>query len=79
MKQLGHDIAPARRDDLRMHALVGLSVTLVMFGGLAAWATNADLQGAVIASGVVVVETNLKKIQHPTGGVSRRGRRTGRG
>jgi HlyD family secretion protein len=69
MKRLDHDIAPARRDDLRMHALVGLSVTLVMFGGLAAWATNADLQGAVIASGVVVVETNLKKIQHPTGGV----------
>ena len=70
MKQIGYDAAlAARRDGLRAHAFMGLAVTVVMFGGLAAWAATADLQGAVIASGVVVVETNLKKIQHPTGGV----------
>lgn len=57
------------RDSLHRHAMVGLFVSVLMFGGLAAWAATADLQGAVISSGVVVVETNLKKIQHPTGGV----------
>ena len=65
MKQLGYTPQDKARHGLRRHALAGLAVTVLMFGGLAAWATQADLQGAVIASGVVVVETNLKKIQHP--------------
>ena len=69
MKQLGYTPQDKARQGLRRHAIAGLAVTVLMFGGLAAWATQADLQGAVIASGVVVVETNLKKIQHPTGGV----------
>src|SRR5262249_58848655 len=29
----------------------------------------AQLAGAVIAPGTVVVESNVKKVQHPTGGV----------
>jgi len=69
MKEIGYTPQDTARSALRGHALAGLAVTVLMFGGLAAWATQADLQGAVIASGVVVVETNLKKIQHPTGGV----------
>ena len=69
MRHLGNNPAMIASDSLRKHAMIGLAVTVVMFGGLAAWATTADLQGAVIGSGVVVVETNLRKIQHPTGGV----------
>ena len=33
------------------------------------WATTTPIAGAVIASGTVVVESNIKKVQHPTGGV----------
>jgi len=33
------------------------------------WATTTPIAGAVIASGVVVVESNIKKVQHPTGGI----------
>jgi HlyD family secretion protein len=69
MKRLDQMRRPSAQDGLQKHAVIGLAVTVLMFGGLAAWAATADLQGAVIASGVVVVETNLKKIQHPTGGV----------
>lgn len=69
MKAIGHSPMPPARDSLRKHATIGLVVSVLMFGGLAAWAATADLQGAVIGSGVVVVETSLKKIQHPTGGV----------
>jgi len=44
--------------------------TIVFFGGSAiAWATFVPLKSAIIASGVVVVEANIKKVQHPTGGV----------
>ena len=33
------------------------------------WFAGTELAGAVIASGAVVVESDLKKVQHPIGGV----------
>lgn len=54
---------------MRMYLMAGVIVTVGMFGGALAWAAISDLAGAVIAQAVVVVETNLKKVQHPTGGV----------
>lgn len=54
---------------IRNHLLAGTVVSVGLFGGLMAWASLAELSGAVIANGVVSVETNLKKVQHPTGGV----------
>ena len=36
---------------------------------IAGWAGTAELSGAVIATGVVVVESKVKKVQHPTGGI----------
>jgi HlyD family secretion protein len=47
----------------------GLGLIVLIAGGLGAWATYAPLSGAVIASGAVVVDSNVKKVQHPTGGV----------
>jgi len=52
----------------RLNAVGGLTVFL-LFGGLGGWAYSARLSGAVIASGSVVVESNVKDIQHPAGGV----------
>ena len=46
----------------------GLALLLVA-GGFAVWGTMAQLSGAVIASGTLVVASNVKKVQHPTGGV----------
>ena len=36
---------------------------------LGAWAVLASIQGAVIAPGVTVVESYLKRIQHRDGGI----------
>ena len=33
------------------------------------WATTTEISGALIAPGTVVVDSNIKKVQHPTGGV----------
>jgi HlyD family secretion protein len=44
-------------------------VTGLLLAGLAGWARTTELAGAVIAFGVVVVDSDVKKIQHPTGGV----------
>ena len=53
---------------LRRHvaAVIGITVGGALAGALAA---QARLAGAVIASGSLVVESNVKKVQHPTGGV----------
>jgi HlyD family secretion protein len=37
--------------------------------GLGGWASTAEISGALIAPGSVVVDSNVKKVQHPTGGV----------
>lgn len=57
------------RQSLRLHASVGAAALAVLVGGVGGWAAVTELTGAVIAPGVVVVDTNVKKVQHPTGGV----------
>ena len=47
----------------------GLRVLIIGLGILGGWATFVPLSGAVIVSGTLVVESDLKKIQHPSGGV----------
>jgi HlyD family secretion protein len=49
--------------------IVGLAVVLVLAGGLGGWASTAEISGALIAPGAIVVDSNVKKVQHPTGGV----------
>ncbi|MFL4985523.1 MAG: HlyD family type I secretion periplasmic adaptor subunit [Xanthobacteraceae bacterium] len=61
-------IAVARRS-IRRHVVTGIAAIAVLAGGLGGWAMTTELSGAVIASGALVVDTNLKKVQHPTGGV----------
>ena len=42
---------------------------MFLVGGVGGWAATTELAGAVIAPGTIVVESNVKKVQHPTGGV----------
>jgi HlyD family secretion protein len=51
------------------HLLFGLAGLILIGGGFAVWGVLAQLSGAVIASGTLVVNSNVKKVQHPTGGV----------
>ncbi len=46
----------------------GLAIVLVL-GSLGAWASLSSISGAVIAPGTVVVESNVKRIQHLEGGI----------
>ena len=54
---------------IRRHLVAGLAVVLLLAGGLGGWGATVPISGALIASGQVVVESNVKKVQHPTGGV----------
>ena len=57
------------RRTIRKLNLVGLAITVLLVGGFGGWAATTQLAGAVIAPGTIVVESNVKKVQHPTGGV----------
>ncbi|TMJ51686.1 MAG: HlyD family type I secretion periplasmic adaptor subunit [Alphaproteobacteria bacterium] len=57
------------RQSIRLHLIIGLAVVVVLAGGLGGWASTAEISGALIAPGQIVVESNVKKVQHPTGGV----------
>jgi HlyD family secretion protein len=54
---------------IRLHLITGLVVVLVLAGGFGGWASTVPISGALIAPGSVVVDSNVKKVQHPTGGV----------
>jgi HlyD family secretion protein len=57
------------RSSLRRHLGFGLAAAIVVAGGISGWAAVAEIAGAVIAPGTLVVESNVKKVQHPTGGI----------
>src|SRR5215472_9311144 len=57
------------RRAIRRLNLVGFAIVVLLLGGVGGWATTTQLAGAVIAPGTIVVESNVKKVQHPTGGV----------
>ena len=54
---------------LRRHGSLGLVAILGLFGGLVAWAAVTEISGAVVAPGILVVQDNAKRVQHPEGGI----------
>jgi HlyD family secretion protein len=54
---------------IRRHIAAGSILVAVLALGLGGWASTAEISGALIAQGSIVVDSNIKKVQHPTGGV----------
>ena len=54
---------------IQRHLWAGIALLIVLCGGVGGWAATTEISGAVIAPGVLVVDSNVKKVQHPTGGV----------
>jgi len=59
---------PVRESSLG-YILLGLSIIVVLLGGLGAWSLMAQLNGAIVASGRLTVESNRKTVQHLDGGI----------
>ena len=57
------------RRSIRRHQIAGLLVTALVAGGVGTWAAATDISGAVIAPGVLVVDSYVKKVQHAAGGI----------
>ena len=54
---------------IRRLTRAGMIVVLLLAGVVGGWAGTAEISGAVIASGSMVVDSNIKKVQHQTGGI----------
>jgi len=63
------DSASFNMDNSRSWISAGCVVIALLFGGLGTWAAYASITGAVIAPGIVSVESKVKTVQHLTGGI----------
>lgn len=61
--------ASDERRSIRRHLIGGSIIALMLTVGVGGWAATFELSGAVIAPGSVVVDSNVKKVQHPSGGI----------
>lgn len=61
--------ATHRDGSIRRHLLAGTVAAVLLVGGVGGWAATTEISGAVMAQGLLVVDSNVKKLQHPTGGV----------
>ena len=64
-----NQLPPTSSVFIRRNLIAAAVVALLLVGAVGGWAAITELAGAVIAQGLLVVDSNVKKIQHPTGGV----------
>ena len=60
---------PPTRRSMRRHLLAAAVVVCVLVVGVGGWGATAIISGAVVAAGSLVVDSTVKKVQHPTGGI----------
>ncbi|HKM88580.1 MAG TPA: HlyD family type I secretion periplasmic adaptor subunit, partial [Xanthobacteraceae bacterium] len=66
---MNSNASPSSGASIRRHIWAGSILMAVLAVGVGGWASTAEISGALIAQGTVVVDSNIKKVQHPTGGV----------
>jgi HlyD family secretion protein/epimerase transport system membrane fusion protein len=65
----GADPAPPISLKTRPYILAGLTIVILLFGALGSWSAFAMLSSAVLAPGVVTVQSKRKTVQHLEGGI----------
>jgi len=65
----GSNRAVPAQESIRQHVIAGSAVVLLLAGGVGGWAATSEITGAIIAQGQIVVDSNVKKVQHPSGGI----------
>ena len=61
-------VSPNRKA-IRRYLIAAAVGCLMLVGGIGGWAATTTFSGAVIAVGSLVVESDVKKVQHPSGGI----------
>ena len=55
---------PQTKSGLRSYQVAGFAGLFLVLGSVAGWAALSEINGAVIASGSLVVDGSTKRIQH---------------
>jgi HlyD family secretion protein len=66
---MNDNVKSKARQSITRHTRIALGGVAFLVFGLGGWAWTTELSGAVVAPGTVVVDSHVKKVQHPTGGV----------
>ena len=53
---------------INKHMFVGFAMAALLVFGVGGWAATTEIAGAVMAQGTIVVDSNVKRIQHAAGG-----------
>jgi HlyD family secretion protein len=61
--------ASALRHSISRNVFLGTASILLLVGGVGVWTATSEVSGAVVAAGHLVVDSNVKAVQHPQGGV----------
>src|SRR4051812_37196944 len=59
----------AHEKKLKSLARSGIALIALFGGTIGLWAATSTLSGAVVAGGQFVIDSSVKKVQHPTGGI----------
>lgn len=54
---------------IQCYTVAGIFIAALVTLGIGGWASTAELSGAVVGQGSIIVDSSVKKVQHPTGGV----------
>jgi HlyD family secretion protein len=65
---MSNKLGPAQHS-IQRYLLVGIVLVMLVTFGIGGWAATTELSSAVIAPGTLVVDSSVKKVQHPSGGV----------
>ncbi|MGX5843740.1 HlyD family type I secretion periplasmic adaptor subunit [Mesorhizobium sp. ArgA1] len=66
---MSEDRSALHHKQVHRYLVAGVATCLLLVGGVGGLAAVTKMSGAVIAAGRLVVDSNVKKVQHPTGGV----------
>ena len=61
--------AAKTRQSIRHHMLAVGGAAVFMVAGMGIMGASTDMSGAIVSQGSLVVESSVKKVQHPAGGV----------
>lgn len=70
-RNLPGDTGDRNLKSLRRHSVLGVGVIAALVLGLGGWSVTTRVDGAVIASGIIVSEGGSRAVQHQEGGIVR--------
>jgi HlyD family secretion protein len=56
-------------ESIQRYLTIGFAIVAFLVFGIGGWAATIPLEGAVVAQGSIVVDSNVKKVQHLSGGI----------